>query len=204
MLYYDIKYPYLRYPFRDSDGSGWIMYSIPVDKLARIYHSYFGKNPLSFFDCGAAVGELIQQAENMGIKATGIDIKKYPVEKFPSMQQYAKYFQSGQIKIQSILETPPVKADLAYCNGTLTYMNESTLPIALSKFKNVKMLIAIHNTTEDVIAARKMGDELLHAEPRLIKPNQWWIDTFQKHGFKVDFNTTYNTFCAFPRHNRTR
>ncbi len=202
--YYDKKYPYLHYPFKDIDGSSWFMFSVPVNILAQLYQSEFGKMPKSFFDCGAAVGELIQQAESMGIKANGIDIKKYPIDKFPSMRKYEKFFQSGQIQIKSILESEPVIADIAYCNGTLTYMNEETLPLALKKFKNVGMLIAIHNTTEDIIAAREMGEELLHNEPRLIRSNQWWLDTFDKNGFRTKLNTKYNTFCAIPKNTKIR
>lgn len=33
-----------------------------------------------FFDCGAAVGELIGQAEELGLSARGIDIKRYPAD----------------------------------------------------------------------------------------------------------------------------
>lgn len=196
--YYDKKYPLLHYPFRDVDGSSWYMFSIPVCNLAEIYRSYYGKNPNSFFDCGAAVGELIHQAEELGMQASGIDIKRYPTG-FPTMRKYEKYFQTGQIQIKSILNSAPIQADLAYCNGTLTYMNEITLPMALSKFRNVGMLIAIHNTTEDIVAAKQMGEKLLHDEPRLIKPNQWWINTFQQNGFDVTINQKHNTFCAVPR-----
>ena len=182
--YYDKKYPLLHYKFREMDGSSWYMFSIPVKNLVDVYKSYYGCAPGCFFDCGAAVGELIRQAEEQGIAATGIDIKRYPTS-FPSMQKYEKYFTSGQIQIKSILDCPPVHADLAYCNGTLTYMNEQTLPLALAKFKNVGMLIAIHNTTEDIAAAREMGEQLLHSEPRLIRSNQWWLDTFKQNGFRA-------------------
>lgn len=204
MFYYDIKYPYLRYPFHETDGSVWFMYSVPVTELAKIYQSYYGKMPKSFFDCGAAIGELVHQATNLGMDARGIDIKKYPVEKFESEQKYVKYFQSGRIKITNILDCPPPITDLAYCNGTLTYMTGTTLPMALQKFKNVGMLVAIHNTSEDILNAQKMGEELLHAEPRLIRPINWWLYTLNKNGFDADFDKKYGAFWAIPRNNKTR
>ena len=202
--YYDIKYPYLNYPFADTDGTGWLMFSVPVSILADVYKSYLGKMPRSFFDCGAAIGELIRQAEEMNIRATGIDIKRYPVEKFAFMQKYQKFFASGQIQTKSILDCDLIRADLAYCNGTLTYLTEETLPRALEKFRGVRMLTAIHNTTEDIAAARALGEDLLHNEPRLIKPNQWWIDTFRKNGYNAVLNEKYNLFCAVPQHSRVR
>lgn len=181
MYYYDKKYPYLHYPFLDNDGTAWFMYSIPVTELIKIYKSYLQKIPKSFFDCGAAVGELVYQADMLGLEATGIDIKKYPIETYKLGLKYIKYFETGKIQIKSILDyQQPITADIAYCNGTLTYLTEKTLPLALAKFKHVGMLIAIHNTIEDVIAARQMDDELLHHEPRLIKSNQWWLNTFKK------------------------
>ena len=204
LCYYEIKYPYLFYPFRDEKGVSWFMFSVPVNILANLYKNHFNKMPLTFFDCGAAIGELIRQAEKLNIKATGIDIKRYPTNKFPSMYRYEKYFKSGQIQIKSILNCEPIRADLAYCNGTLTYMNETTLPLALEKFQNVGMLIAIHNTTEDINAARQMGEELLHDEPRLIRSNQWWIDTFKKHGFDTHFDERYNVFCAIPNKSKIK
>ena len=201
--YYDIKYPDLHYHFRDVDGSGWYMFSVPVKKLVEIYKAHHHKMPNTFFDCGAAVGELIRQAEELGLSAHGIDIKRYPTN-FPSLRKYDKYFQTGQIQIKSILDCEPINADLAYCNGTLTYMNEQTLPLALQKFQQVGMLIAIHNTTEDITAARKMGEELLHDEPRLIRPNQWWIDTFKRNDFNAHIDQKSGVFCAIPNKSKVR
>lgn len=196
MHYYDIKYPYLNYPFRDENGDGWFMYSVPVARLVEMYSRRIGSRPASFFDCGAAVGELVRQADDMGIRASGIDIKKYPL--FGRHVGNEKYFVDGRIQIKSILDCAPINADLAYCNGTLTYMNVKTLPVALSRFHDVKMLIAIHNTSEDIAAAAADGWELLHGEPRLVRPKQWWMRTFAKNGFTVDYDDKYGCFCAIP------
>ncbi len=200
MFYYDIKYPYLCYPFTESDGTGWWMYSVPVARLAEMYTARLGKGPRSFFDCGAATGELIRQATDMGLNAHGVDIRQYPA--ISHVQQ--QFFNRGQIKIKSILECKPIRADLAYCNGTLTYMNEQTLPLALSRFKNVRMLIAIHNTTEDVHAAAAMGDRLSYREPRLIRSNDWWMRKFRDSGFDVDYDEKYRCFCAIPIKRKTK
>ncbi len=195
MHYYDKKYPYFQYPYRDVDGSYWIMYSVPVNKLAEMYQARLGRMPASFFDCGAAVGELVRQAARMGMDARGIDIKQYPIPK----DERAQFFRDGRIQIKDILQCEPIRADLVYCNGTLTYMNENTLPQALNKFQDVGMLISIHNTTEDVTAAAKMGWRLTYDEPRLIRSNDWWLQTFEQHGFDVDFDAKYKCFCAVPR-----
>lgn len=42
-----------------------------------------------------------------------------------------------------------MEADIVFCNRTLTYLNESDLENALQRFCSAKMVIAIHNTTED-------------------------------------------------------
>lgn len=191
--YYDIKYPYLNYPFHDADGSCWIMYSIPAVALVQLYRKYVGGRPDSLFDCGCATGEIIRQADEMGICATGIDIKQYGMD-----ERCKRFFELGRIQMRSILDYDIVRADLAYCNGTLTYMTRETLPLALEKFKRVGLLVAIHNTTEDIRAADKMGWKLLHGEPRLIRSKRWWMDTLRKNGFDVKYDTEYQCFCAIP------
>lgn len=193
--YYDIKYPYLNYPFIDMDGNVFRMYSVPVVGLVQLYRAYIGSRPYSFFDCGCATGELLKQAEEMGINAIGIDIKLYPL-------QYAwqqRYVDCGLIQIKSVLDIENIDADLAYCNGTLTYMNAKTLPLALEKFRKVNMLIAIHNTTEDVRLAASGGWKLACDNSMLIRSRKWWLDMFRKNGFDAKYNQMYGCFCATPQ-----
>lgn len=194
--YYLQKYP-LHYPFYENDGTPYLMCTIPVKALVDMYRARLGYNPKSFFDCGAAIGYMVCVADKMGMRAHGIDVRRYTYPQ-PMGEMFRSYFDSGQIKIQSILDAAPVTDDLAYCNGTLTYMNETTLPLALKKFQNVKLLIAIHNTNEDLVAAAAMGDPIVHREPRLIRSNAWWMDAFRKNGFDVDFDSKYGCFCARP------
>ncbi len=193
--YYLKKYPF-NYPFVDTDGSLALMCTIDMPTLVKIYTARMAATPQSFFDCGAAVGFMVDAASRMGMRARGIDVRAYPT--IQPMGNFSPYFASGRIKIESILDTAPVRADLAYCNGTLTYLNDTTLPLALSKFGGVGMLVAVHNTTEDLVAAAAMGDPIVHSEPRLIRPNAWWMDTLCKNGFDVDFDTQYGCFCARP------
>ena len=62
------------------------------------------------------------------------------------------------------------------------------------------MLCAIHNTTEDVNAAKELGEKLGTCnEPRTIKPNKWWIETFNKNGFNAKYDYALRTFIAIPR-----
>lgn len=210
--YYDIKYPYLKYSYTDTDGD-YIMFSVPPSMLAKEYKQQFYKKPKTFFDCGAAIGVVVQLAMDYGMNAHGIDIKKYPPQHqsfnriknmgtHSSVPNYKlqELFKSNRIQIKSILDCKPIKADIAYCNGTLTYFDEQTLPTVLSKFKKVKMLCAIHNTTEDVNTAKELGEKLGTCnEPRTIKPNDWWIETFNKNGFDAKLNKKLHTFIAIPR-----
>ena len=137
----------------------------------------------------------------MGLDARGIDIKRYP-NTHPFAATTDPLFADGHIQIKSILDIDSVTADLAYCNGTLTYMNEMTLPLALARMQNVRMLIAIHNTTEDIALAATMGYPIVYDEPRLVRSNQWWMDMFQQNGFDVDFDMKNGCFCARPQHIR--
>ena len=210
--YYNIKYPYLQYSYTDTDGN-YIMFSVPPSLLAYVYYDIFGKKPRSFFDCGAAIGTIVKLAMDYGMDARGIDIKTYPPQQQSffwlktfgsttacSTIQLQELFDNGRIEIKSILDCEPVRADIAYCNGTLTYFDEKTLPIVLSKFKNVGMLCAIHNTTEDVMAAAKMGEKLGTCnEPRTIRSKNWWIENFYKNNFDAQYNAELRTFLAFPR-----
>ena len=151
--------------------------------------------PKTFFDCGAATGEIVYRAQSMGMDARGIDIKQYPHQH----KHLDKLFTDGKIQIKSIMDCEPIKADLAYCNGTLTYFSEKELPSVLEKFSNTKMLIAIHNTTEDIEAAKKQGDILTTCnELRLIKPKNWWLNTFKNNGFDTNYDNALQCFCATP------
>ena len=192
MHYYYQKYPYMHYTYRDTDGF-WTMFSIPPEMLAAEFVKTFGQKPKTFFDCGAATGVIVWHAQRSGMDARGIDIKRYPYQ----FSCYDELFRSGKIQIKSILDCEPIIADLVFCNGTLTYFTEDELAQVFDKFRQCKMLCAIHNTTEDVVAARKKGDELLTCnKPRLIRPQQWWMDTFVQNGFIPTYNATLRCFCV--------
>lgn len=193
MHYYYKKYPFLHYNYRDYDGR-WTMFSVPPSMLAEVFKERFGYAPKTFFDCGAATGEIVYRARQLGMDARGIDIREYPSQG----EHLARLFAEKKIEIKSILDVPPIKSDLAYCNGTLYYLTEQELPRALQKFRDCKMLFAIHNTTEDIEAAEKMGWDL-YKEDRLIKSINWWVNTFKENGFDVDYIRKINCFCAMPR-----
>ena len=211
--YYDIKYPYMEYNFTGIDGRDYIMFSVPPIMLANEYQKIFNTKPKTFFDCGAATGAVVDLAIHYGLDAYGIDIVKYPDQHQSwfymrerqhkwgwSTASLKKLFDNGRIKIKSILDCEPITADIAYCNGTLTYFDEQTLPIVLSKFQKVGMLCAIHNTTEDINAAKQMGETLGTCnEPRTIRTNDWWIETFFKNNFDAHYNAQLRTFLAIPR-----
>lgn len=193
--YYYTKYPYLNYNYRDTDGL-YRMFSIPPEMLATEFEKIFHQPPKSFFDCGAATGVIVWRAQRLGMDARGIDIKKYPHQ----FNCYDELFRNGKIQIKSILDCEPIHADIVYCNGTLTYFTESELPRVLDKFKIAKSLFAIHNTTEDVVAARQNGDELTTcSKPRLIKPREWWMETFNQNGFAPKYINSLQCFCAIPQ-----
>lgn len=186
MHYYDIKYSY-KY-FVSDNRNNWVYYTIPVWDLAKIYQRIIGQKPTSFFDCGCATGELLKQAEQMGMRVRGIDVKTYA----PQNPQQEKH-----IQIISILNyNKKIEEDIVFCNGTLTYLNESDLDIALQKFRSAKMVIAIHNTTEDNESA---GYHLSSTtEPRLIQNRSWWINRFQKAGFNSFFDSQSGCFINTP------
>ncbi|MBO7042470.1 MAG: hypothetical protein J6W08_01225 [Alphaproteobacteria bacterium] len=194
--YYYQKYPYLNYNFRDTDGL-YRMFSIPPKMLAAEFENTFSYRPKTFFDCGAATGVIVWLALRAGMDARGIDIKKYPYQ----FSCYDELFRNGNIQIKSILDCEPIVADIVFCNGTLTYFSEKELPKVLDKFRNSKMICAIHNTTEDVEAATANGDELTTCnKTRLIKPQNWWMDTFTKKGFNTKYAEHIRCFCAVPSH----
>lgn len=187
--YYDKKYSFT-YPVFKWSGF-WKFYTLPVKTLADIYEKETGKKPTSFFDCGCATGELLKQAEKMDMRVQGIDIQKYP-----SLLRKTH----PNIEICSILDyQKPINYDIVYCNGTLTYLNESNIGQALEKFKTAKMVIAIHNTTED---DEKAGGTSYRspdpAKPRLIKSQKWWVSRFQQAGFNAKYDPKTDCFIATP------
>lgn len=216
MHYYDIKYPYLQYSYPEGT-----MCSVPPKMLASVYKQHYGKKPKTFFDCGAATGVIIKLAMDYGMDAHGIDIRDYFVHfdfyhwiysrrpvwieqgdtrKGVAKRDLLKLRQDGRIQIKSVLDCKPIKADLVYCNGILTYFDEDTLNTVLAKFKNAKMVCAIHNTIEDHNAAEKMGCKLgTCQELKTVKPNDWWIETFNQNGFDAVFNHWLRCFVATPQ-----
>jgi hypothetical protein len=193
--YYYQKYPYLNYDFRDYNGLGR-MFSVPPELLVSTFLRKFGRSPKTFFDCGAAIGEIVWRASKLGLDARGIDIKRYPYQN----AQLADLFTKGKITICSILNHKPVKADIVFCNGTLTYFTENDIPRVLEKFHDSGMLFAIHNTTEDIEAANAQNCTLSrYPHLRLTRPQSWWTETFDKNGFETEYNTTLQCFCATPR-----
>jgi len=216
MHYYDKKYPYLQYAYTDG-----IMYSVPPKMLASVYKQHYGKKPKTFFDCGAAIGVIIKLAMDAGMDARGIDIRDYfanfafynplfsgrpfwvqqgDTRKGVAKSDLLKLRENGRIQIKSVLDCKPIKADLVYCNGILTYFDEETLKVVLEKFKNANMVCAIHNTTEDYAAAAKMECELGTCQDlKTIGSRNWWIQTFNKNGFDAKFNHWLRCFVATPQ-----
>ena len=216
MHYYDKKYPYLQYEYTDG-----VMCSVPPKMLASVYKQHYGKKPKTFFDCGAATGVIVKLAMDAGMNARGVDVLNYNEDpwysdpwfgggSFVQMKYCGKRrgivkkdlmaLANERVKIKSILDCKPIKADLVYCNGMLTYFDEDTLNTVLTKFKNAKMVCAIHNTIEDYTAAAKMGCELgTCQELKTVKPNDWWIDKFNQNGFDAKFNHWLRCFVATPQ-----
>ena len=91
----------------------------------------------------------------------------------------------------------PIKHDIVFLNGTLTYLNEKEVDIALQKFKSAGLVIAIHNTIEDDEKAG--GPEYRDPKPnkpRLIKRQQWWIEKFKSNGFEARYDPKTDCFIA--------
>lgn len=184
--YYFKKYP-MNYSVKRNDGNQYLYFTIPVKTLVGIYKEKMGEEPKSFFDCGCAVGELLRQGEELGLSVHGIDVSSYPI--------HNKKQQEQNVEIVSILDyTKPINYDIAFCNGTLTYLDEKTIEVALGKLKASKLLIAIHNTTEDDQAA---GCRLSTADGRrLVKSQKWWLDKFKQVGFDAEYDLKSGCFLA--------
>lgn len=89
----------------------------------------------------------------------------------------------------------PINYDIVFCNGTLTYLNESNIGQALEKFKTAKMVIAIHNTTEDDEKAGGPDYRSPHpTKPRLIKSQKWWVNRFKQAGFNAKYDPQNRLF----------
>ena len=184
--YYEIKCPYTYYS-REKSGALWIIYTQPIKKIIELYQEELGQKPLSFFDCGCASGKLLVQAEKMGMRVNGIDIKEYkPIH--------------PNVTIGSILDyQQPINHDLVYCNEVLTCVKEEEIPAVLDKFKNSKLVVAIHLTTEDDEKAGGTEYRANTVGPRVIKSQKWWLDCFNKNGFNAKFHEQSGLFLAKPR-----
>ena len=184
--YYEIKCPYTYQAYDKQNKCWWIIYTQPLKKITNLYQTEFGKKPLSFFDCGCASGQLLVQAEEMGMTVNGIDIKEYK-----SLHP--------NVTVGSILDyNKPINHDLVYCNEVLTCVKEEEIPAVLDKFKSTKMLVAVHLTTEDDEKAG--GTSYREASgPRVIKSQKWWLDCFNKNGFNAKFHEKSGFFIAKPR-----
>ena len=196
---YGHTYKFLDYadPEHNSgDIDVWEMFTMPMPALVDIYKQSYKVAPKTFMDCGAGFGYMVRWASLMGIDAYGIEKRKYRF----AQSLYNKFFKNGRIKICNVLDVPPFTQDLAYVNTVFTYMNEEDLDCSIAKFKNVKMLVAIHITTEDVAAAKRSGMCLdLGNQSRLLRSNDWWVERFRKNGFDAVFVAKYSCFRAIPK-----
>ncbi len=184
--YYCKKYPVWYPAVCNDDGAGYsYFFTIPVRWLARIYRKKMGEKPTSFFDCGCGIGSLLFQGEQLGLKVKGIDIEAYPPH----------YKKPQNIEIVSIVDyQKPIDYDIAFCNGTLTYLNEETVTIALQKLKAARLLIVIHDTTEDYEASGGCLSE--RSEPRLIRSQKWWLNKLKQVGFDAEYDVKSGCFLA--------
>lgn len=184
--YYEIKCSY-NYVARDTSGAMWQIYTHPVKKIAQLYQDEFKEKPLSFFDCGCSNGHLMQQAEKMGMRVNGIDVKEYPST-------------HPNVVVGSILDyETPINHDLVYCNEVLTCVKEEEIPSVLDKFKDSKMLVAIHLTTEDDEKAGGTKYRENTKGPRVIKSQNWWLNCFNKNGFNAKYHSKFGCFIAKPK-----
>ena len=187
-------------------------------------NSIMGKGQKLSLIVGAAIGVVVKLAMDAGMNARGVDVRDYftaksfynplfsgwpfwieqgGTRKDVAKSDLLKLRQDGHIQIKSILDCKPIKADLVYCNGILTYFDEATLNTVLSKFQNANMVCAIHNTIEDYAAAKQMGQELgTCQELKTVKSNDWWIDKFNQNGFDAKFNHWLRCFVVVPNKER--
>ena len=184
--YYAIKCSYT-YNTIDKHGDVWSVYTHPVKKIVGLYTEELGEKPLSFFDCGCSNGHLMQQAEEMGMRVNGIDVREYP-QTHPN------------VVVGSILDyETPINHDLVYCNEVLTCVKEEEIPAVLNKFKDSKMLIALHLTTEDDEKAGGTAYRRGTVGPRVIKSQKWWLDCFNRNGFNAKYHEQTGCFIAQSR-----
>lgn len=189
--YYFQKYT-MWYSAIDENGMNCVYFTLPMTTLTTLYQEKTGQQAKSFFDCGCGTGKLLNQAEEMGLSVKGIDVAQYPVCTLEHQRQ------QHHIETVSILDyDKPIHYDIAYCNGSLTYLDEKKVDIALHKLKSAKLLIAIHNTTED----EKSAGYPLSTEPdsRLIRSQKWWLNKFKQTGFKAEFDHRTHCFLAWAK-----
>ncbi len=192
--YYFIKYPFKNYYLRGTDGMMWTMFSVPVRLQIEMYVKRIGVPPRSFFDIGCATGEIMSEAYDLGLKVGGVDIAKYP--SVPEKNQHL--FDGGNVQIKSILDCGDIEYDIVFSNGSLLYLEKDELDTVLRKLKKSKMLIAIHNTKEDIAESIKMDSKIIMRNSKIIESKQWWLDKLSASGFYADFDKKYGCFCAVP------
>lgn len=215
--YYAQKYNY-SYKYMGLDGYPYTMFTLDMNTIIELFYKYYNTYPKTFFDCGCATGHQIAMAQQYDIDACGVDIEKYPnphdvlIKKsdnnvkittnflnYFDYKYYPDFFNNGKIKIKSILDCEPINADIVYCNGILTYFTLEQLKSVIYKFHNAKLIIAIHNTTNDIIQAKQQHEILLTCKKlNIVKSNRWWVLFFLRNGFYATFNKQYNCFCAIP------
>lgn len=183
------------YPYSKPNGERGIMYTIPVEEMVKIYSTFNDTAPKTFFDCGAANGHILLEAEKMGISVSGVEKDKY----YLKTQEQKDLVKQGKLQIMPIEKCAPIKADLAYCNGVLTYMDEVQLALTLSKFGNVNTLIVSHDTFDDILDAKTNDYHIPYQKNQNIKPIIWWIAYFQTNGFEALYDSKRFCFVLFPK-----
>ncbi len=197
--YYDTKYS-KTYDMGDS-----VMYTIDIKNIFKMYQTRLKSDPTSLFDVGCGAGDFMMDAARAGLKVSGVDIKRYKKEE----QRNIELFKSGKIQIKSILDCDDIEADIVYANESMSMLTEAEIDIVLEKIKKSKMLIMVHNTTEDINGAIEYGHSFavisyMRFNIKTFESNAWWLKKLKSAGFKADFDKKNKCFCAIPLKNKTK
>lgn len=131
--------------------------------------------PISVLDVGCAFGYTVRDLRRAGIKAYGIEIADYAVEKFPEpMKPYLK-----QMDARDISKFKPNSFSCVFCN-CLMYLTRNEI---------LKWLSDVHVIAESslfVVNPFKDYPETLprDVERTFVETRQWWLDTVPKFGFE--------------------
>lgn len=138
-------------------------------------------------DLGCGLGVLAEQFDQLGYPVVGLDVNQAAIEQSVCPQHCAL------VETTACLNYPDQYFDLIVSREVLEHIPASEIDGCLHEWDRVGKGSMVH-----IIAVTERGESALTDPTHVnVKPERWWRDTFERHGYKVSQAPAQAFFSPF-------